>query len=339
MFKIAIVGASTLLGRELKESLADSPLAVADINLFDGEESRGQLDQIGDEITFVQEIEDDSFENIDFTFFCGSPELTLKHLRTALRSGTTVLDLSGALDQQEGVLTAAPWLTPITPDLFTAAVAPAHPAALALALLFNRLQSAVKLHSAATTLLLPASEFGQAAMDELHQQTLSLLSFKDMPREVFDAQTAFNVLSGFGESAKAKLTAAETRIRRNFAALLPATVPTLAVQAVQAPVFHGLVFSVAVELAEPVELRTLEEALSGEHIDLVLEDTDSPSNLAATGQDDVLVRLKAERNGEAQGRVSRFWLWAATDNLRLSAQNAVACALELRLLRPKGKVQ
>jgi aspartate-semialdehyde dehydrogenase len=38
-------------------------------------------------------------------------------------------------------------------------------------------------------------------------------------------------------------------------------------------------------------------------------------------------------------QASRFWLWAASDNLRLNAQNAVDCALDLRRLRPQGLVQ
>jgi aspartate-semialdehyde dehydrogenase len=33
------------------------------------------------------------------------------------------------------------------------------------------------------------------------------------------------------------------------------------------------------------------------------------------------------------------WLWAASDNLRMYAQNAVECALDLRRLRPQGTVQ
>jgi len=71
----------------------------------------------------------------------------------------------------------------------------------------------------------------------------------------------------------------------------------------------------------------------------VLEDTDSPSNLAATGQNDILVRLRAEPEAGGRAAVSRFWLWAATDNLRLWAQNAVECALDLRRIRPQGTVQ
>jgi aspartate-semialdehyde dehydrogenase len=203
----------------------------------------------------------------------------------------------------------------------------------------ERLQEAAPIRSVAATVLEPASEFGRAAMDELHQQTVNLLSFQGLPRPVYDAQVAYNLLSGLGESAIASLTSVEARIRRHYEALGGGRWPTLAVQVIQAPVFHGLTFSIAVEFDRPVQISLIEDALSGEHIDLVLEDTDSPSNLAATGQNDVLVRLRTEKGGRNPNEASRIWLWAASDNLRLHAQNAVECGLDLRRLRPQGKVQ
>jgi aspartate-semialdehyde dehydrogenase len=341
VYKIAIAGASTLLGKELKEALSDSPLAAASFVLLDEDEALGQLDQVGDEVTFVQAIDPDAFDHVDFTFFCGSEELTRKHWRQALRAGSSVLDLSGALDQETGVLVRAPWISSddVSADLFTPAVVPAHPAALALALVVERLQQAVQVRTAAVTLLLPASEFGRAAMDELHQQTVNLLSFQALPRATYDAQVAYNLLSGLGESAKTNLTAVEARVRRHFAILAGNRRSALALQVIHAPVFHGHTFSIAVELERPVETSMLEEALSGDHLDLVLEDTDSPSNLAATGQNDVLLRLRAEPGARNPAECSRLWLWAASDNLRLFAQNAVDCAMDLRRLRPQGTVQ
>ncbi len=225
MYKIAIAGASTLLGRELKDALSDSSLAASTIFLLDEEEAQGQLDQVGDEVTIVQAIAADAFEHVDFTFFAGSEELTRKHWRQALRSGSTVLDLSGALDRETGVLVRAPWLgsEAVTPDLFTPAVVPAHPAALALALMLERLQQAAPVRLAAATVLEPASEFGRAAMDELHQQTVSLLSFQGTPRELYDAQVAYNLLSGLGEGATVSLNAVEARIRRHYEALSEGT--------------------------------------------------------------------------------------------------------------------
>jgi aspartate-semialdehyde dehydrogenase len=341
VYKIAIAGASTLLGRELKEALSDSPLAAATFVLLDEEEAQGQLDQVGDEVTIVRAIDNESFDRVDFTFFAGTEALTRKHWRQALRAGSTVLDLSGALDQETGVLVRAPWLgsESTTVDLFTPAVVPAHPAALALALVLERLQLAAPVRFAAATVLEPASAFGRAAMDELHQQTVSLLSFQTLPRATYDAQAAYNLLCGLGESATINLGAEDARIRRHYEALGDGRWPRLALQVIHAPVFHGHAFSIAVELERAVDITALEEALGGEHVDLVLEDTDSPSNLAATGQNDVLVRLRAEKDGRNPNQASRLWLWAASDNLRLHAQNAVECALDLRRLRPAGTVQ
>jgi aspartate-semialdehyde dehydrogenase len=341
VFKIAIAGASTLLGRELKDVLSESPLAAASFALLDEEPAQGQLDQVGDEVTFIQTLSADAFDHADFSFFCGTERLTLAHWQQAQRAGSTVFDLSGALDQQPGVPIRAPWLgkDAASLDLLTSAMVPAHPAAIALGLLIERLQQAAPIRFVAATVLEPASEFGRAAMDELHQQTVSLLSFQSMPRAIYDAQAAYNLLVGLGEASVVNLGAAEARIRRHYEVLGGGRWPALALQVLHAPVFHGHTFSIAIELEHPIPLAALEESLSGEHVDLVLEDTDSPSNLAATGQNDLLVRLRPELGARNSSGVSRLWVWAASDNLRLNAQNAVDCALDMRRLRPKGSVQ
>jgi aspartate-semialdehyde dehydrogenase len=341
VYKIAIAGASTLVGRELKEVLSESPLDSASFALLDEGDAKGQLDQVGDEVTFIQAISADAFDGADFTFFCGSESLTRRHWQHALRAGSTVLDLSAALDREPGVVIRAPWLgsDAATVDLFTPAVVPAHPAVIVLALLMQQLQQAAPVRFAAATVLEPASDFGRAAMDELHQQTVSLLSFQSLPRAIYEAQAAYNLLAGTGEGSKVSLPEVESRIRRHYEALTGGRGPSLAVQVIHAPVFHGYTFSIAVELERPVEIVALEEALTGEHLELVLEDTDSPSNLAATGQNDILVRMRPEPLGRNSNQASRLWLWAAADNLRLNAQNAVLCALDLRRIRPQGTVQ
>ena len=341
MFKIAIVGASTLLGKELKEVIDDSPLAGAHLTLLDGAEGQGQLEQVGDEISLIQPIEPGVFDGIDFTFFCGGEELTVLYWRDALRAGSTVLDLTGALDGEQAVVVRAPWTgaESATVDLLTPAVIPAHPAALALTMLLERLAQSAPVRTAEATVLLPASEFGRAAMDELHQQTISLLSFQNLDRAVYDAQAAFNLLAGAGESSKVRLSAVEAHLRRHLAALSANRWPQVCVQLVAAPVFHGLTLSVAIELEHAVDVAGLEEVFGGDRIDLVLEDTDSPSNLAVTGQNELLVRMRPEFGTRGQGQVSRLWLWVAADNLRIHAQNALECALDLRKLRPQGPVQ
>ncbi len=67
-------------------------------------------------------------------------------------------------------------------------------------------------------------------MDELHQQTVNLLSFQTLPQEQYDAQVAFNLLPQLGEAAKVQLGATEDRIRRHYADLADGQLPELALQ-------------------------------------------------------------------------------------------------------------
>src|SRR5579875_583653 len=108
--KIAIVGAGSLRGRELNDALSESPLGTADIVLMDDEAEIGNLEAVGDEVTFVQRIEPGSFARTDFVFFTGDEQLTRKHWANAQRAGASIVDLSGALEGERGVLVRAPWI-------------------------------------------------------------------------------------------------------------------------------------------------------------------------------------------------------------------------------------
>src|SRR5271170_5779193 len=253
--RIGIVGASSLAGKELSEELGESLLGASDVVLLDEEEVAGQVTAAGDEVAFIQRLETTSFERMDFVFFTGSAAVTKKYWQEARRAGASIIDLTYALDGEKDVLVRAPWVAEVLalkeqpgPDLKTPAVVAAHPVGVMLALVAGKLRAKLALTSVAATVMEPASEYGRAAMDELHQQTVNLLSFQTLPREQYDAQVSFNLLPELGEAAKVKLGATEGRIRDHYAGLADGQLPVLAMQMVQAPVFHGYVTSLLVEL-------------------------------------------------------------------------------------------
>jgi aspartate-semialdehyde dehydrogenase len=343
--KIAIVGAGSLRGRELNDALADSPFGEADFVLMDDEAELGTLEAVGDEVTFIQRIEPSSFQHTSFAFFAGDESLTKKHWQAAHRAGASIVDESGALEGEKGVLVRAPWIEDAEapaaqngPSLETRAVVPAHTVAVALTLLLERAAELSGIRSASATVLEPASEYGRAAMDELHQQTVKLLSFTDLPKLVYDTQVAFNVTPLFGEEARISLATSESRMRRHCALLSRGRLPEVGIQLLHAPVFHGYGISLAVELEQATSVDPVEAALAGEHVEIVTAESDPPTNLSVAGQANILVRVRPQSGGNA-AEVTRFWIWAGFDNLRLQALNAVACALELNRLRPQGKVQ
>jgi aspartate-semialdehyde dehydrogenase len=342
-YRIGIVGASSLAGKELSDTLAESALAANDVVLLDVEDSVGQVTVAGDEVTFIQKIDADSFAGIDIVFFAGDAETTKKFWKTARLAGASIVDMTYALEAEAGVVVRGPWaglgaaLREMEPDLMTPAVVAAHPASLMLLLVANRLRAKFPVRAFSATVFEPASEHGRVAMDELHQQTVSLLSFQSLPREQYDAQVAFNLLPALGEASKVRLAATKERIAHQYEALSAGVVPELDLQLIQAPVFHGYVATTLIELQGTATVDEMELAVYGEHVDVIGADSDPPSNLSAAGQPDILVRIKSSSG--ADGRHSRFWVWMAADNLKLAALNAIGCASELGRLRPQGKVQ
>ena len=336
--RIAVVGASSLLGKELAEELAESALAAATTVLLDDEDATGKLEAIGDEATFVQRIEPGAFEGVDVAIFTDAAQAR-EHWKTARQMGASVVDVTGAL-RTEGVAVRSPLVLAASGgnsllDLQTTAIVVAHPVATTLALVGTKLARVGGVRWSAATVLQPASEGGRAAMDELHQQTVSLLSFQSMPKEIFDAQVAFNLLPAFGEAARVQLADAAERIASDFRSITAASgLPEPALQLVHAPVFHGYGVSLFVEMIQPLDLAAMEAALAHDGLEVVSGEGDPPSNLSAAGQPQVLVQI-ASSGAER----TRFQLWMTADNLKLASQAAIACAAELTRLRPLGKVQ
>src|SRR5258708_3793125 len=147
-----------------------------------------------------------SLEGMDFTFFASEEKFTKANWKIARQAGSAVVALSYALESDAKAPVCAPWIgrelgQPSQFNLETTALVTAHPASVAMALLLLRAQKARALRMAAATVFEPASEQGRRGMDELHEQTINLLSFQQMPTAVFDTQVAFNVLGRYGKES------------------------------------------------------------------------------------------------------------------------------------------
>ncbi len=335
-YRIAVVGATTLLGKEIGDEIADGPLAAANTILLDAEDASGTLESMGDEAAFIQPMEEGALENVDVAIFTDAAMLR-QYRQTAQEMGAAVVDATDGPEEGGGALVRSPLLGMGTPlGLDASYVRCAHPVATVLATVLTLVAEVAPLRFAAATILQPASENGRAAVDELQQQAVNLLSFQTVPREEFDAQVAFNLLPELGESAKNPLQAVERRILADLKALTGSRLPSPLLQMVQAPVFHGLAVSLFVELSDAVRLEALRAGLHSEALDLVSDEGDPPSNLSSAGQGQVLLRVKSSP-GNLSG--TGFAIWMAADNLKLRARTAVACALEFTRMRPLGKVQ
>lgn len=267
-YRVAIVGAATLKGKEIIEVLNDRNFPSLDTKLLDDDEALGKLETLKDEVTFVQSVRNEQFENVDFTFFASTPESTRNFDKIASKNGSAIIDLSYALENEAGATVRAPWVErqlgqTFAPELQPGPAVVAHPAAIALALIILRVPKAGPVKSVIATLFEPASEHGQKGMDELHEQTVNLLAFQQLPTSVFDVQVAFNMVSRYGPQSVPTLISIQERILRHYRQIAgkQAIVPSLIV--LQAPVFHGHTYAIHVEMQDIADLAVISEALAG----------------------------------------------------------------------------
>jgi aspartate-semialdehyde dehydrogenase len=317
---IALVGADSLIGREIRDVFADSRL-LAQLQLFAGaEEGAGLLTELGGEAAILGKLSRDDLAGSDAVFLAGSAESAVEVID--MPDGPVLIDLTYAAEDHIRARLRAPAAETEESDLPEDAIhVIAHPAAIALALLLSRLHDTYAIERSICHIFEPVSERGAKGIDELQQQTTNLLSFKGLPKLIFDAQVSFNMLARYGDAAPVLLEHAELRIERHLASLLAAGgAPPPSIRLLQAPVFHGYTFSLWVELEDNPGVEAIEEALSLDPIDLRASDLEPPNIVSNAGQGGIAVGGIAPDRNDARG----IWIWIVADNLRLMAENAIA---------------
>ncbi len=330
--RVAIVGASSLRGKELKLVLEDRNFPAGEIVLLDEPILAGTLTEAGGEPTFIRALDEDSFEGAGFAFFVGSAQDAERNWRAAHRSGAQVIDMTGAIAATGNAIRWIPALESVLPRRAATGIEPGRPAPYsspAPGMIISCALTASLQHFSPVRVVMmlfpPVSERDQAGVDELESQTTNLLSFRPIEQKVFDAQVAFNLLAGYGEECKPALKDLRAAIARDVASYLAGRAPVPAIQLVQAPVFYGYAFAAYAEFGSPQKTEQLESAFRNLGIKVAGPDDPAPNNVSVAGESEIQIARIETDPSLANG----VWIWGAVDNLRLAAANAVQIAEEL----------
>jgi aspartate-semialdehyde dehydrogenase len=315
------------MGRELRDLLESNSLG-ADVRLISAsDEAAGVLSEHAGEPSFINKLDAISLLDADVVMLAAGPKAAARVLE--LRPAVPMIDLSHSTEEHPRARLRAPMVEThdlrVPPDAIQLV---AHPAAIALALFNERLASEYIIAHWIAHVFEPASERGAEGVEELQDQTTSLLTFKSMPKKVFDNQVSFSLLASLGEEAVVKLEDVEVLIERDLATLLQnaRTGPMPSLRLVQAPVFHGYSFSIWVEFSgDAPSPEDVENALESDHVHVYRGDTEPPNNVGIAGEDGIAVGgIRRDRNNP-----HAMWFWVVADNLRVPAQNAMRVAQEL----------
>ncbi|HEY8368248.1 MAG TPA: aspartate-semialdehyde dehydrogenase [Thermodesulfobacteriota bacterium] len=326
---LALVGATSAVGRDLIERLAERRVPLERLRLLVAEVDDRQLPDSPEGVpTTLDLVSKDAFGGVDFAVFCDDPDIARRYAPIAAEAGAIAVDLTGGTLDEAGVVLVAPGITP--PSAIAGAgrrLALPPPAAGALAAILAPLHAAAGVKRVVVSIYEAAATAGQAGLDELFEQVRGLLGQQEAPAKTFPEQLAFNVIPRTGPFTPDGDTEPEVRVVETLRRLLGVPDLRVAVTAARVSAFHGTSASVNVEFERPItpaEARTRLAAAPG--VEVVDDPAEGryPIGLDAAGQDFVLVgRIRADHSVP-----SGLSLWLSADDIRRGGAVAAVDVIE-----------
>jgi aspartate-semialdehyde dehydrogenase len=335
--RIAIVGASGVVGRELITILEDSRLKIASLELFGSEKSAGEeIDFLEDSLK-VTELTHEEQIQADIVFFAAASAVSLRFAEKLAGRGVICIDKSSAFRMMRDVPLVASGVNDDAIGDVSEGKIIASPNCVAVPLVqvLMPIQKLWGLKQVVVSTYQAVSGAGKEGTDELETQVRDLFNMREVKSPVFKKRIAFNVLPWIPASSKANQNGhseEEEKLIEETKKILG--VPNLAMDAtcVRVPVFNGHSMSAFIETEKPVDLEQAKLSIAKVHGVVVKDDPSVsvyPNPLEASGKDFTMVgRMRA--NTSVKNGIS---LWISSDNLRTGAAlNAVRIAETINTL-------
>ena len=313
-YRLGILNPLTLVGNEIKTILRERAFPFAKVALLDSSgRSAGALTEVGTEPAVVAPVSQEGLDDLDLVFFCGPPETNREWIERHGEDDFIAIDLSQPTTIEDGRLVVA-GINLEELDADDGLLVSPHPIAIPIALILHQIGTLSPVELCTATVVQPASAFEQEGVEELAQQTISVLNIASVPQTVFDRQLAFNLYPAAEHHEE--LIVSQVRGITD-----PRTQLTLLVT--QGTIFHGHTFSLFVKTKEDLEPARILDALRANPAFALPEGDQQFGTIDAAGKDEVLI-AEVRRDPNIRGG---FWVWAVCDNLRRSsALNAVLIA-------------
>lgn len=327
-YNVAVVGATGLVGEQMREVLEEREFPVGELRLLASERSAGQLLPFQGKQLRVGVLQEDSFENIDIGLFSAGGSVSAKFAPIAVAAGAVVVDNTSTFRMEPDIPLVVPEVNvkEIVHYKNRGIVANPNCSTIQMVVALKPIHDAARIKRLVVSTYQSVSGAGRKAMEELSEQVSALFNGKEIEKNKFPHQIAFNCIPHIDTFLANGYTKEEVKMIDETRKILAE--PNLPVTAttVRVPVFCSHSESVNVEtvvkLSAAEAKRILREA-PGVILADAPEENIYPMAIDATGKDATYVGRVREDNSVANG----LNLWVVSDNLRKGAAlNAVQIA-------------
>ncbi len=317
-YRLAIVGATGLVGQEFIKVLEQRSFPIESIRLLASDRSAGKKLFVSHQEILVEETVPESFNNIDIALFSAGTEVSRYFSPIASHSGAVVVDNSSAFRMDPHVPLVVPEINPKDIRRHKGIIANPNCSTIQMVMALYPLHKVSPIKRIIVTTFQSVSGTGAAAVEELTTQTKQILNGQDPTPHVYPHQIAFNALPEIDVFMDNDYTKEEWKMVEETRKIMHAKDIAISATCVRVPVFIGHSEAITIEFSQamsPDEARRILAQAPG--VKLLDDPTISlyPQPWSAAGTDEVFVGRIRRDTSHPNGLV----IWVVADNLRKGA--------------------
>ena len=327
-YKVAVVGATGAVGRQMMACLEERKFPVAELIPLASERSIGKSVSFAGREIPVQVLNKDSFAGVEIALFSAGGSISKEYAPIAAAAGAVVVDNSSAWRMDPEIPLVVPEVNPQDIALYKKRGIIANPncSTIQMVVVLQPLHAAAKIKRVVVSTYQAVSGTGQKAVDELAEQVRALFNSQEVKKKVYPHRIAFNCLPHIDVFQDNGYTKEEMKMVKETQKIMGDKSILVTATTVRVPVFYAHSEAVNIETEKKLTPDDARKILSTAPGVKVVDDPAKnkyPMPLDAAGQDLTLVgRIREDftiNNG--------LNLWVVADNLRKgAATNAVQIA-------------
>ncbi len=325
-FNVAVIGATGVVGREMIKILEERKFPVKNLFLFASKRTAGETILFNEQDHKVQELNEDSFNNIDFALFSAGSDVSKEYAPLAAKKGTIVIDNSSAFRMDSHVPLIVPEVNPIEVSKHNGIIANPNCSTIQMVVALKPILDEVGIERIIVSTYQSVSGTGKNAINELREQSEQILKNQKITRNVYPHQIAFNVLPHIDVFEDNAYTKEEMKLIHETKKIFGEPKIRITATAVRVPVFHGHSESIYLETKKHISIKSLKKILiNSKGIKLIDDISNCKYPLAIMSEiyDDVMVGRLRKDLTEPNG----INMWIVANNLRKGAAlNAIQIA-------------
>lgn len=342
-FKIAVVGATGNVGREMLNILEERGFPVSEIVPLASRRSLGTEVSYGDKTLKVKTLDNYDFSDTDICLMSAGGTISKEWSPKIAAQGCVVIDNSSAWRYDQDVPLIVPEVNPTAIDGFRKKNIIANPncSTAQLVVALKPLHDAAKIQRVVVSTYQSVSGAGKEGMDELFEQSRAVFVADPISTKVFTKRIAFNVIPHIDSFMEDGYTKEEWKLVAETKKMLDPKIKVTAT-AVRVPVFIGHSEAVNIEFEKPISAGEARNILRDAPGCIVIdkhEDGGYITPYEAAGEDGTYIsRIREDitvENGLA--------MWIVADNLRKGAALNTVQIAELLvardLIQPKASAK